>query len=128
MPDGSTGNIRTTSFLSGQGDTTFGWDASDDNWVIPMIQQKMNEGYTFWITRRNPVREARLRTVSDLGDARQVTIKDDSARQLFEQGRIGIIAAAPGERQAETVLERRADNAREAAENDTIAHRAGRGG
>ena len=120
--------IRTLSFLTGDGDTTYGWTADDDAWIIPMIQKKMDEGYVFWIVKRNPLREARLRTADEAKETRSVVIKDADARQLFEQGRIGIVAQPVGERQEEMVRERRARNAQEAATNDTVAHRQARGG
>ena len=45
--------IRVMDLMDKAGHTSFGWDSSDDEWVIPLIQQKMNEGYVFWIVRRN---------------------------------------------------------------------------
>lgn len=121
-------DLRTLSFLTGDGDTTYGWTAADDAWVIPMIQKKMDEGYVFWIVRHNPLREARLRTAAEAADSRSVIIKDADARQLFEQGRIGIVSQPVRDRQDQTTRERRAVTAEEAASSDTVAHRPARGG
>lgn len=120
--------IHTHSTLSDQGHFEIGWDARDDGWAIPMLQKKIDEGYDLWIVRRDPVREVKLRTAAEIGDVRKVTIKDEAARILFEQGRIGIVAMPAGQRNAEQTLERRADSAEEASHHDTVAHRAGRGG
>lgn len=115
--------IRTLSYLSGDGDNTYGWDAKDDQWVVPMIQKKMDEGYVFWIVRKDPIREVRLRTASEATATREIIIKDADARILFEQGRIGIASLTVGERTREAVRERRADSAEDAAAHDTVAHR-----
>jgi hypothetical protein len=120
--------IRTCSFLSLDGDNTYGWDANDDQWVIPMIQKKMDEGYSFWIIRRGPTREVKLRTADEAKLTREIIIKDGDARILFEQGRIGIVSQPVSQRNEEFVRERTARTAEEAAANDTIAHRPARGG
>ena len=129
MPDTLTKTrIRTLAMMDESGHTSFGWDETDDAWVLPMIRAKMEAGYVFWIVRRNPLREMRLERVEDLRDSRHVIIRDDSARELFEGGRIGLITDEDGDEAdvAETV--RRARTAREVVENDTVAHRPLRGG
>ena len=122
--------VRTFSFLSGDGDNTYGWEARNDEWVIPMIPKKMDEGYVFWIVRKTEERErqVRLKKASDTLPARSVIIRDEDARLLFEQGMIGVVARPVEGRSDQFVMERRARSAREAAENDTVAHRQGVGG
>jgi hypothetical protein len=117
--------IRIMDVMDDAGHTSFGWDAEDDEWVLPMIREKMRQGYVFWIVRRNPLREIRLEAVSDLRDNRHVIIRDDAARNLFEQGRIGIVADG-GDDASEPV--RRARSGEDAVENDTVVHRGLRGG
>lgn len=122
--------IRTLDFLDQTGHTAFGWDAADDEWVLPLIQSKMDQGYNFWIVKPkrlgNGVTERQIRKVSQVGPTRRVMIHDEDARKLFEGGRIGMHVKARAE--DDYVFERRARTAREAVENDTIAHRAPRGG
>ena len=120
--------IRTLRFMDGQGHSSFGWDPENDHWVLPMIRKKMAEGYVFWVVRRpGPLRqlqEIRLTSVDEIGNDRHVIIHDDDARELFEQGRIGLVP------DTDETLERvrTAESAEDAAANDTIAHRAmGRG-
>ena len=120
--------VRTLSFLTGDGDLTFGWEANDDRWVIPMIQKKMDEGYVFWIIRRNPMREVKVRTAQEAEETRNIIIKDADARILFEQGRIGLVRNTVAGRDAELIRERRARSAEDAARSDTVAHRPARGG
>jgi hypothetical protein len=116
--------IRTLSFLTGDGDNTYGWEEKDDEWVIPMIQKKMDEGYVFWIVRRPAEAAVRLRQARDALPLRSILIKDDASRILFEQGRISMVS----QDSAEVVRERLATSAADAAANDTVAHRRPAGG
>lgn len=111
--------IRTLSFLTGDGDNTYGSEEKDDEWVIPMIRRKMDEGYVFWIVRRPAEAAVRLRRVEDAVPLRSILLKDDIARILIEQGRIGIVSQ-PQPEVSERV--RSADDAADAAANDTVAH------
>jgi hypothetical protein len=117
--------VRTLSMMDSSGDTSFGWDAAEDEWVIPMIRAKMEAGYTFWIVERNPLREVRLERADALGENRHVVIRDAAARELFEQGRIGLASIAE---HGEARVLRRARTPGEAAAADTVAHRPLRGG
>jgi hypothetical protein len=121
-------NIRTLRFMNGQGHTSFGWDPEDDQWVLPMIREKMRQGFVFWIVRRaRPERrleEVRLDRIEDIGDTRNVIIRDDASRQLFEQGHIGLVS----DTNDEIEVEGPARTPEAVVANDTIAHRAfGRG-
>lgn len=115
--------LRTLRFMDGQGHTSFGWDPEDDEWVLPMIRQKLQQGYNFWIVRRPaPLRrlqEVRLERVEDVGETRNIIIRDDASRRLFEQGRIALVSDSDEE------LERvgRATTAEEVVANDTVAAR-----
>jgi hypothetical protein len=117
--------IRTMNLMDETGHTSFGWDAADDAWVLPMIRKKMAEGFVFWIVKRNPLREIRLERAEDVTDTRHVIIRDGDARKLFEEGRIGL-AAVDDDDEIQTV--RRARTPEEVASNDTVAHRGLRGG
>lgn len=116
--------IRHHYRMGPQGHVSFGWDAEDDARIVPMIQRAMDQGYEFWIVKRNPMREEQLTTITDLQDIRHVILRDQDTRELFEQGLVGLIndTDAP----LETV--RRAGSAAEAATNDTVAHRRMAGG
>jgi hypothetical protein len=117
--------IRIMHTMDAAGHTSLGWDAADDEWILPLIRRKMVEGYVFWIVRRNPLREVRMERVEDIGDTRHVIIRDAESRELFEQGRIGLVSV-----DAEDDLEvtRRARTAEEVVANDTVQHRPLRGG
>lgn len=120
--------IYTLDIMDRQGHSSFGWDESEDEWVIPLIQKKMDEGFVFWIVKRNPLREQQLMRVEDVREGRNVIIRDGDARTLFEQGRIALVSDehAHGEETVERI--RTTTSAREAARNDTLAHRRPGGG
>lgn len=124
MPDLNVRTRRIMQVMDQHGHTSFGWDAEDDQWVLPMIRRKIDEGYVFWIVQRRPLREVQLTSIEDIGENRHVIIRDDSARVLFEQGRIGL--AQDDDTEVETI--RRARTAEEVVANDTVAHRGMRGG
>jgi transposase len=130
MSDVLATTIRTMDIMDDRGHTTFGWDASDDAWVLPMIRQKMAQGYTFWIVRRDPLREVRLERLDDVREMRHVIIRDPVARELFEQGHIGLVTTDNDTvtDDADRVTMRRARTAEDAVSNDTVAHRGLRGG
>lgn len=114
--------VFTMAIMDGTGHTSFGWDASDSDWVIPMIRRKMAEGYVFWIIEHD--RQVRLERVEDLGEHRLVIINEPDAKELFERGKIGIVTDEPDE----VTRRRRARSAEEIARNHTVAHRALTGG
>lgn len=118
---------RTMRMMNNHGHTSFGWDEDDDEWVLPMIRRKMAEGYVFWVVRRpepdRRLQEVRLRRIEDIGNTRHVIIRDDEARELFEQGHIGLV-----EDQENVEVVRTAETAEEVVANDTVAHRPLRGG
>jgi hypothetical protein len=127
MPDVNISTRRILRMMDQQGHTSFGWDAEDDEWVLPMIRRKMDEGYVFWIVRRRPLREVELTRVEDIGENRHVIIRDQDARTLFEEGRIGLVQGDADEDEP-VVTERRARTPEEVVANDTVAHRSLRGG
>lgn len=116
--------VRVLRFMDGQGHTSFGWDPEDDHWVLPMIREKMEQGYVFWVVRRpEPLRrlqEVQLERVEDIGETRNIIIRDDASRRLFEQGRIALFSDSDDE-DLERV--RRATSAEDVVANDTIASR-----
>lgn len=118
--------VRIAQFMDDNGHTSLGWDEADDAWVLPMIRAKMEAGFVFWIVKRNPLREVRLERVEDIGRGgdRHVIIRDDASRQLFEQGRIGLVRDDLDDRE----VVGRARTAEEVVANDTVAHRALQGG
>lgn len=123
--------IRSMDILDQTGHTALGWEEGDDEWVIPLIRLKMQQGFVFWIVRRaregTGAREVQLRRVEQIGPTRRVIIKDPDARRLFDQGRIGL-HVGPGSSPDEYVFERRAVTPEEVARNHTVAQRRMAGG
>jgi len=118
-------SIRIMHVMDAAGHTSLGWDVADDEWMLPLIRRKMAEGYVFWIVRRNPLREVRLERIEDIGDIRHVIIRDAESRELFEQGRIGLVSV---DREDDLQVIGRASTAEEVVANDTVSHRPLRAG
>ncbi len=133
MPDGSTlsPEVRLMISLDQSGHSVFGWDAADDDWVIPLIRRKMEQGYTFYGVRQiitGGTRERRLTRVEQIGPTRRVLVHDEDAQKLFNEGRIGLHVEPAGA--GEFVFERgaRITDPAQAAREDTVAMRPARGG
>jgi hypothetical protein len=118
---------HTTIGLDRTGHSTWAWAASDSSWIIPLIKAKMDQGYEFWIVKQEPLREERLVNLSDLHQDRHVIMRDPVARELFEQGRISMVADADDD-EGDLEVTGRARTAEEVVANDTLAHRPQRGG
>ena len=118
-------SIRIMHVMDAAGHTSLGWDVADDEWMLPLIRRKMEEGYVFWIVRRNPLREVRLERIDDIGDTRHVIIRDAESRELFQQGRIGLVSV---DREDDLQVIGRASTAEEVVANDTVSHRPLRAG
>jgi hypothetical protein len=138
MPDGSNigaANIRLNINLDETGHTALGWDEADDEWVIPLIRRKMEQGYVFhavrMVNRRGQeptTREVRLRRVEQIGPTRRVLIHDEEAQKLFNEGRIGLHVEPADAGEFVFDRGRRITDPREAVREDTIAARPMRGG
>lgn len=106
-----------------EGHLTWAWDEQNHERVVGIIQRMMDDGYVFWIVKRDPLREEELEDIEDLTNNRHVVIKDDDFRELVEAG---VLYRTRDD--ATLTQERRTEDAREAAVNDTVAHRPLRGG
>lgn len=105
------------------GHVTWSWEEENHERIVSVIQRMMDDGYVFWIVKRNPLREEELEDIEDLATNRHVIIKDDDFRELAEAG---VLYRTRDE--ATLTQERRTTDAHEAAVNDTVAHRPLRGG
>lgn len=125
MSETMTRTIRRQYRTGPEGHISIGWDAEDDEKMVPVMQRLIDSGHIIWIVKRNPLREVELRTVADLAGSRHVVAKDPDLIELFQAGVIGMLDE---EAEAPLEQERRTTDAREAASNDTVTHRPLRGG
>jgi hypothetical protein len=128
MSETITKTFHSTRELGPEGHVSYAWDADDDEWMLPLIRQKMADGYVFWIVKRNPLREEQLRNVEDVADSRHVIIRDEAARQLFEDGHIALVAEGEDFNDLPEQHFGRARTPEEAVAADTVSHRPLRGG
>lgn len=124
--------IRRMDFLGPYGHVSFGWTPENDEWVLPMIEEKMKVGFVFRIVERNNFanmgvfeHEVEIKDIAEIGSLRRVLIHDDDARKLIESGKMKLTREF-GE--SEYTAGRVAKTAAEVVRNDTIAHRPARGG
>lgn len=128
----SSPRLRTTEWLGPHGHVSFGWEEQNDEWILPMIKQKMAEGYVFWIVERNNFanmgvfeHEVQIKDIGEIGKLRRVLMHDDDARKLMETGKIKLTKEF-GESDYKAV--KRADTAEEVVGKSSIAHRRAQGG
>lgn len=115
---------RHMALMDESGHMTWSWDEANDERIIPAIQHMMDAGYVFWIVKREPLREEELEDIDDLRTNRHVIIRNEDFAELMDSGvlRLNNRDTAPLEQV------RRATDARDAAANDTVAHRPLRAG
>ena len=124
MFDGPEPRIVTMAFMDGTGHTSLGWDESDAEWIIPMIRRKLAQGYTFWIIDVDNNQRLKLERIEDLGDRRLLVMESPEAKELLEQGKIGLVVNEP----EQVAHQRRSRDPAEIARNHTVAHRGLQGG
>jgi hypothetical protein len=113
------------------GDVTLAWTEQQAATMESYIQQKIDQGYTFFVLEDGD-RHVRLRAIDDLKGRRSVTIGDKEAEMLVAQGKIGIVDVGEQLQETSEVPQkrpaRRARSAKEAARSQTVATPASRGG
>jgi hypothetical protein len=121
---------RHMTCLDESGHVTWAWDRKNDDQIIPAIQRMMDQGYVFWILKRDEEREGsqifeeELEDVADLRMNRSVVIRNDDFAELVAAGVLHLDSTDDTPLQQE----RRTTDAREAAANDTVTHRPLRAG
>ena len=121
---------RTMTLMNQTGDITIGWGEDNDTAMRAMVEQKLAEGYTFFLVQGE--QQVKLRTITDLGEARQVVMADRDAETLFAAGKVGLVERVGGmiNAAADRVIDtiRRAKTVEEIVRGDTVAMRPMRGG
>jgi hypothetical protein len=113
--------------LDESGDTTIVWDEDTEEKIIPIIAKKMDEGFVFYITKTVPIlnitRLSRAKSLDEIRKAGSATIKDEALEQLFLTGSVGTARSSDN-----VVPIRKAKDAREVAQNQSVGVRPRRGG
>ncbi len=117
---------RTMNLLNQTGDITIGWGEGDDVHMLPMIEEKLRQGYSFFIVKGED--EVRLKRVDQIGDVRKVVLSDKEAERLFAAGRVGLVEKAKGAVRGVVDTIRRSTTAEEIVRHDTVAMRPMAGG
>lgn len=117
---------RTMALLNETGDITIGWSEADDATMLPMIEEKLRQGYSFFIVKGED--EVRLKRVDQIGASRTVIMADKEAERLFAAGKVGLVEKAKGMVRGTVETIRRATSAEDVVKNDTVAMRPFAGG
>lgn len=114
---------RSITWLNETGDVTLTWEKDRDGVMKKIIQQKMDEGYSFFIVKGNLVTSS-YQKVTDVAQIkkRSITMTDKEAEQLVG----GTSFAQSTVSQIETTS--RATKPSEVVKNNTVATRPIRGG
>ena len=127
-------NNNCITFLNMCGDVTITWDDTNKDKIIAMVRQKMEEGYTFFTTKKVPllplyrkvkVKSEKLESLNSLviDDAefeRMTKSLDDKA---IAKGLVDgeLLLAKRGDEKSEYKAVRRMTDAEEVVENQSVA-------
>ena len=124
-------HTRSLSLLDGTGDTTVTWDEDTDEKMLGIIEERMKQGFVFYILKPvkflkiNSFRKTKAKSIDEVKEAGSVIIKDDDLAKLFVSGDIGV-AKTPTDDQMQNM--RRAANANDVVENQSVGVRPAKGG
>ncbi len=111
------------------GDVAITWKDDDDVEVLSMIEDKMKEGYTFFILEdkffKTMKRKKIIRDANEIGKDRTVYLDDRRAEELVKNGKVEVVKL---DKPNETLGGRRAKTKEEVASNKTAAFRPVAGG
>ena len=111
--------LYTMQLLNTRGDITIGWTEDQADMMIGIIEQKMKEGYTFFILEDND-RQVRLRTSDELKKTNSVIIGDKEAELLIKDGKIGLVEIINDQPEEDIKTTTRAKTAKEVATGNTV--------
>ncbi len=111
------------------GDVAITWKDDQDVEVLSMIEDKMKEGYTFFILEekffKTMKRKKIIRDANEIGKDRTVYLDDSRAEDLVKTGKVQVVKL---DKPNETLGGRRAKTKEEVAGNKTAAFRPVAGG
>lgn len=115
--------MRSIRWLNEAGDITIEWSEDRDEVMKKVIQERMNEGYTFFIVegRKRNKTFKRVTTVSQINECK-ITMTDKEAEQMVG----GLFVGSDTTSEIESVG--KATTADEVVKKDTVAVRPARGG
>jgi len=115
---------RSITWLNETGDVTLEWSKDRDEVMKKIIQQKMDEGYSFFIVKRRV--DTSYQKVSSVAQIKncKITITDKEAEQLMSGNGVGLSALPPGD----MTTEGRATTATQVSRSKSVAVKPMRGG
>ena len=126
------------TWLNMTGDITISWDDTNKESVLALVEQKMKEGYAFFILKPRPlglgVRKTRAKSIKAIAKAGNVVVPDDEFQRMRARPKVddpaieaalnqGAVHLVNGEKETEFDTTKRAKTAAEVVENQTVAVR-----
>mgnify|MGYP006421471865 CR=1 FL=1 len=83
---------RNLTFLNQMGDITITWDSSEDEVIKNMIQNKIDQGYVFFVIERKFLfkKKNKISHINQLANKNSVILEDETLEELFSQNKISI--------------------------------------
>ena len=114
------------TFLDRSGHISISWSKDDDDIILPMIQEKIDQGCRFFITKGITRRKKQIIHVNELNGRRNVILSDENLNNLLSQATTIRVDHVEHDRDIETI--RVARTATEVVNNDTVVTRQMYGG
>lgn len=80
--------MASITFLNFSGDVTITWDKENEQEVLNLVESKMKEGYSFFITKTSLFglfsKEVQAKTIKDVKAAGKATLRTNQARHMAE--------------------------------------------
>lgn len=115
--------------FNGTGDVAITWKEDDDVEILTMIEEKMKQGYIFFIMEEKffKIRKRKkiIRDANEIGPERKVFLDDKHAEELHRVGKVEVVKLSEPK---QTLGGRRAKTKEEVAKNTTAAFRPVAGG
>lgn len=123
---------RSLALMGDEGHLTFVWEESDDEKIIPAIEQKMKEGVSFFIVEPRffgllPAKHTELSKASDAKKQRALAVKDAGMAAFLSAAASADVVPEPN-RGKEMKAVKRAETAEEVAKGHSVGVKPKKGG
>jgi len=126
------------TWLNMTGDITISWDDTNKDAVLALVEQKMKEGYAFFILKPRPLglgmRKTLAKSIKAVAKTGNVVVPDDEFERMMARPKVddpaiesaltkGSVRLVRGQKESEFDATKRARTAAEVVEQQTVAVR-----
>lgn len=84
--------IPSITFLNMTGDVTITWDETNKEAILALVQEKMNQGFTFFLIKPRKLlpgsKRVKAKSIDDVAKAGSVTIEDNDVERIVKALRL----------------------------------------